>query len=223
MHQLSFQFQQNENSFRSRIEQLSGKNVTIVITDNTTSMLSMKAHGKSISMRIHRMFLSAGSEVMEELALFMKNGRVETPCIREFIKENRHLLKKNKARKVNIKTEGSRYNLLEIFHSVNREYFNGQVSASITWGSKGPGRAAARRTLGSYCAENNMIRINPMLDNRGVPKYFVEIIVYHEMLHAQIGIKVHQSRRSIHPKEFKKREKMFKQYDRAIEWEKKRW
>jgi hypothetical protein len=68
-----------------------------------------------------------------------------------------------------------------------------------------------------------MIRINPILDSRSVPRYFLEFIVYHEMLHADIGIKKGVVRRIIHSSEFKKREKLFKHYEKAINWEKKRW
>jgi predicted metal-dependent hydrolase len=110
-----------------------------------------------------------------------------------------------------------------MYHAINREYFGDRVSASITWGAKGPRRAAARRTLGSYCSDNNMIRINPMLDSKRIPRYFLEFIVYHEMLHADIGIKRVGKRRSVHSKEFKRLEKMFRHYDRAIAWEKNRW
>ena len=67
-----------------------------------------------------------------------------------------------------------------------------------------------------------MIRINPQLDAKKVPSYYMEFLVYHEMLHADIGIKNKNNRRIVHSGEFKKREKEFKQYEKAIEWEKKR-
>jgi hypothetical protein len=222
MHQLTFAFHHDELSLRSCLEKASGRNVSIVITDNSTSMLSMKKRGDSVSMRIHRMFLSAGREVLDEIAGYIKNSKTKTPHVRAFINQNTHLLKR-KQRAISAKTQGSCYNLLDLFHAVNREYFARSVSASITWGSRGPWKAAAGRTLGSYCADNNMIRINPILDNRRVPRYFLEFIVYHEMLHADIGIKTDGARRSVHSKEFKRREKMFRHYDRAITWEKKRW
>lgn len=222
MHQLTFTFHHDEHSLRSCLERASGRNVSIVITDNSTSMLSMKKKGDVVAMRMHRMFLFAGREVLGEIAGYIRNSKTRTPHVRDYINQNTHLLKR-KPRKLSAKTQGSCCNLLELFHAVNREYFDGRVSASITWGSRGPRRAAAGRTLGSYCADNNVIRINPILDNRRVPLYFLEFIVYHEMLHADMGIKVNKSRRSIHSREFKEREKMFRHYDRAIAWEKRRW
>ena len=186
-------------------------------------MLSVKKRDGVVLVRMHRIFLSADSTVMEEIADFIKNSKIKTPRINVFIRQNSHQLKKRTLRKVSLKTEGRCYSLLEIFCSINREYFDDRVAASITWGSRGPRRAAARRTLGSYCSDNSMIRINPLLDNRGVPRYFLELVVYHEMLHADMGVEKNGARRTVHSREFKRREKTFRHYDRAIAWEKKRW
>jgi hypothetical protein len=223
MGQLKLLFQIDEDAFRRYLEEATKKEIYLVITDNSSSMLSMKRKGNDVSIRVHRIFLSAGSEVIDEIAGFIRNSRAKTPHIRDFIRQNSHQLKKRPPRKVNIKTDGNCYDLLEMFHSINTEYFGSRVSAYITWGIKGPRRVAARRTLGSYCGNSNTIRINPMLDNRRVPMYFLEFIVYHEMLHADIGIRKDADRRLMHSKEFRKREKMFEHYDRAIAWEKKKW
>ena len=223
MSQLSFMFHMDEDALRGYLEQAVRKEISLVITDNSSSMLSMKRKGASVSIRIHRIFLSAGSDVMDEMAGFIRNSRAKTPHIRQFIRQNSSQLKRRPPRKVHIKTEGNRYDLLEMFDVINTEYFAGRVSASITWGIKGPRRVAARRTLGSYCADNNTIRINPMLDNKRIPRYFLEFIVYHEMLHADLGIRTDSGRRSMHSKEFRRREKIFAHYDRAIAWEKKKW
>lgn len=223
MGQMNLMFDMDEDAFRGHLEKAAKKKISLVITDNSSSMLSMKRNGDSVVMRVHRIFLSAGSEVMEEIAGLIKNSRKRTPHIRQFITQNSNQLKRRPPRKVNIRTEGNSYDLLDIFYSINNEYFEGRVSASITWGVKGPRRVAARRTLGSFCGDNNTIRINPMLDNKRVPRYFLEFIVYHEMLHADIGFSTESGRRSMHSKEFRRREKMFEHYDRSIAWEKKKW
>ncbi len=78
----------------------------------------------------------------------------------------------------------------------------------------------AKRTLGSYCLRTNTIRINPVLDRKTVPDYFIGFIVYHEMLHADMGVCRINGRRSVHSSEFRKRERMFKEYEKALAWEK---
>jgi len=223
MQQLSLSFQMDAHSLKRFLEHETKKNLSLVITDNSTSMLSIRKNGNIFMMRLHRIFLSAGKEVLNEMAEFIKDTKAKTPHIRNFINQNTHLLRIKPLRAVNIKTRGRCYDLLCIYDMLNEEYFNGNISASITWGNGGPKYRARKRTLGSYNAQNNMIRINPLLDNNKVPKYFLEFIVYHEMLHADVGVAVNGARRSVHSREFKKRETYFKKYHRAVAWEKKTW
>jgi len=124
---------------------------------------------------------------------------------------------------VAINTQGECFDLSRIFNSLNEEYFGGNISASITWGRPFHKRTARKRTLGSYSHHGNLIRISPLLDRKHVPQYFLEYIVYHEMLYADIGVGVSQGRRTMHSKEFRDREKLFDHYSRALQWEKKRW
>lgn len=222
MHQSTLQFHMDEHSLKAFFENASGKKISLVITDNSTSMLSIKANKGAVTLRLHRMFLCAGSDVLNEIADYINHDRKRTPLIREFITLHTSSLEKGPPRKTTIRTEGRYYDLQEIYHSINREYFGGKVSAAITWGSQRPRYSAAKRTLGSYSYRSNIIRINPVLDSKTVPMYYMEFIVYHEMLHADIGLKKKNGRRIVHAGEFRKREKDFRDYKRAVEWEKKR-
>ncbi|MBI3592092.1 MAG: M48 family metallopeptidase [Nitrospirae bacterium] len=198
-------------------EKATGKAVSLVITDNSSSMLSVKTHGGIVSVRLHRMFLRAGADVISEIAEFIKKRRGKTPLLRKFLKENSHCLQRRPARNFKIRTEGKRYNLLHIFESVNNEYFGGRISAEITWG-RCSRNSLRKKTLGSYSSHTNTIRINPVLDKKTVPRYYIEFIVYHEMLHADIGIKEKNGRRSVHSREFKMRERLFREYEKAMAW-----
>jgi hypothetical protein len=223
MQQMSLSFHMDAQNLKKFLEHETKKNLMLVITDNSTSMLSMRKSGNIFMMRIHRIFLSAGKEVLNEIAEFIRDTKAKTPHIRKFINENKHLLKTKPVRAVNIKTQGRYYDLLCIYNLLNSEYFKGKIAASITWGNGGPKHRARKRTLGSYNSQNNMIRINPLLDNNSVPKYFLEFVVYHEMLHADMGVAVNGARRTVHSREFKKRETHYKHYRMAAEWEKKTW
>jgi len=76
--------------------------------------------------------------------------------------------------------------------------------------------------LGSYCKHTGTIRINPVLDRRNVPLYFIRFVVYHEMLHSSMREERKNGRRSVHNPEFRKRERLFREYEKAISWEKKK-
>jgi predicted SprT family Zn-dependent metalloprotease len=223
MHQTSFPFELDECSLRTYLQKSSRRNISLVITDNTSSMLSMRPAGNTIALRLHKMFLSACNDVLDELVRYINDSRRKTPLIRKFINDNLHSLRDKPARKITARTMGCHFDLRDIYEKINREYFDSSVTASISWGAKGPRRAARNRTLGSYSSYGNIIRINPILDSKRVPRYFMEFIVYHEMLHAHMGIEKVAGRRSVHSREFKSREKAFKEYERAVAWEKKRW
>jgi len=208
---------------KSYFEKYVRKNVAVVVTDNSSVMLSIKTRKDLLSLRLHKMFLSAGHHVLDELACYLRNSRIKTPLIREFINSNTHRLKKKPPRKIRLIHKGEKYNLLDMFNNVNSEYFDRTISSSITWSTRSPRISVAKRTLGSYSQDIDLIRINPVLDAAKVPGYFVEYVVYHEMLHADLNSEPSIGRRKVHSGEFKRREKLFLNYDRAMAWEKKRW
>jgi hypothetical protein len=98
----------------------------------------------------------------------------------------------------------------------------------ITWG-KAAGENAhpasnCRRTrtaslqLGSYSYEDRLIRIHRVLDRPGVPRYVVESVVYHELLHADLPPVTRRGRRYFHTPEFRRRERQFRHFERADRW-----
>ena len=91
----------------------------------------------------------------------------------------------------------------------------------ITWG-RGSGRA--RRgglTFGSYDPVLGLIRIHPVLDRHDVPLYFLESVVYHEMLHHQMGgIPDRAGRTVYHSRAFRAAEARYPSHREALAWEK---
>ena len=201
------------------LQKRTGKVIALVLTDNATSMISFRRREEDVALRLHRMFLRADESVLDDIAGFIRNRRRPMPRTRAFISRNRHHLKPAPPRKVTIRARGRHYDLDEIFEGLNRRYFGGAVTAAVTWGRKSTRRFPARRTLGTYLEDRNIIRINPFLDSRRVPRFYVEYIVYHEMLHAVMESRVKNGRRRIHACEFRKREKLFEHYELAWQWE----
>ncbi len=203
------------------LQAITGRKVEITLTDNRVSMISFRREKGKVRLRLQRIFLDAPSDVIREIGrLITARGRITTPEINEFIRKNRSKIKQKPPRSPKINPRGRHFNLQEIFDRLNRVYFGGRIQARITWGRRSPGRSVRKRTLGSYSQESRIIRINPILDRPGIPRFFIEYVIYHEMLHARFGIKVKGGRQVIHPPEFRTEEKKFRQYQRAIEWEK---
>ena len=60
----------------------------------------------------------------------------------------------------------------------------------------------------------------PLLDQPFVPRWFLEYVLYHEMLHSVVRDETDAAgRRRIHTEEFYRREKAFPSYRRARKWE----
>ncbi|MBF0318143.1 MAG: SprT-like domain-containing protein [Nitrospirae bacterium] len=203
-------------SLKAHIEEVSGKVVTLKITDNTTSMLSVSHGVKGLIVRINQMFLDAEPEVINEIGALLKDTKVKTPLIRQYIRNNSNRIKKVTHRKILTTHQGRHYNLLDIYNRINEEYFCGSINAVITWGKKTRKRRVKTRRLGSYHGPSNVIRLNPVLDSATIPQYILEYVVYHEMLHAAINVAPSNGKRRVHSNEFKQREKLFKYYNPAM-------
>ncbi|NJL26950.1 MAG: hypothetical protein HC897_03235 [Thermoanaerobaculia bacterium] len=67
-------------------------------------------------------------------------------------------------------------------------------------------------------ASQNLVRIHPALDRPDVPRYVVAAIVHHEMLHAAVPPVVAAGRRSVHTREFRRREREFEHHVAAESW-----
>ncbi len=92
------------------------------------------------------------------------------------------------------------------------------IDVPISWG-RDSGRNTRSIRFGGYYPGEALIRIHPRLDQSFVPKYVIRYIVYHEMLHAHIGIEQTEGgRRSIHPRTFKRMERTFPEYEKAVAW-----
>ena len=220
---LPFLLEHDETYLKNYFQKEVNKPVLLALTDNSTSMISVREKQGGISVRLHRIFLKADNEVLDEIVRFIKKKRSKTPVVKQFIRQNQSFLKERKPRTITINPNGKLYNLTDMFNSLNSEYFNNSLSVLITWGKRSPRYAVKKRTLGNYQKKTNTIRINPILDSRKVPRYVIEFIVYHEMLHAVIGTVLKNGRRRIHSKEFKNRERKYRNYHKATEWENKKF
>src|SRR5690606_9202221 len=109
--------------------------------------------------------------------------------------------------------------LQQLYDEVNRTEFEGAVDCGITWGRLPTRRRRRSIRFGSYSPKEHLIRIHPYLDQAFVPAFFVRYIVFHEMLHAVMGIEeLPSGRRAIHPPAFKRREEQYPDFARAVRW-----
>lgn len=197
--------------------------VQLTVTDNGRTMVSSRDGGDHLRVRVHHMFLDAGPEILDALARYLSLADdVSRELLRRYVKTQSARIQRRRRHTPRVESHGTHHDLAHIYADVNRRYFDGAVAAQIGWSRRSP-RAGGRRRrsikLGSYRARDALIRVHPVLDAAWVPRYFVEYIVYHEMLHHVVPMPDRGGRRTLHGAEFKARERRFEHYQRALAWE----
>jgi hypothetical protein len=108
--------------------------------------------------------------------------------------------------------EGRFYNLEEVFDSLNTRFFGDLLGRpELTW-SEG----MARRSLGHYDAAHNTIVVSRVFDRPSSPRYAIEYLLYHEMLHLKHPVRMRGLRRCVHSRDFKADEALFPQLREAM-------
>lgn len=121
-------------------------------------------------------------------------------------------------------TKGRYHDLAAIFTDINARYFAGAVAARIAWSRGSAERRRHSILFGSYLRSPGetvgQIKIHPALDQDWVPKGFVEFVVHHECLHAVVPTRCIDGRRAFHPPEFRRRERLYPEFQKWRRWEK---
>jgi hypothetical protein len=108
--------------------------------------------------------------------------------------------------------EGRFYHLDEVFDSLNLRFFGGMLGRpQLTWSEH-----HAKRSLGHYDAAHNTIVVSRVFDRPSSPRYAVEYLLYHEMLHLKHPVRMRGLRRCVHSREFKAEEAQFPQLAEAL-------
>jgi hypothetical protein len=108
--------------------------------------------------------------------------------------------------------EGRFYHLDEVFDSLNVRFFGGLLGRpQLTWSEH-----HAKRSLGHYDAAHNTIVVSRVFDRPSSPRYAVEYLLYHEMLHLKHPVRMRGLRRCVHSREFKAEESQFPQLAEAL-------
>lgn len=110
--------------------------------------------------------------------------------------------------------QGEVYDLDKLFAKVNRRYFDSSLEKpTITWSQR-----KTRTILGHHDRVYETITISKSLDSAQVPDWFVEFILYHEMLHIKHAARIIKGRRYYHTSAFRADERRFAKYDEAQRW-----
>ena len=206
------------------IAEVLGERVRLTVHDNRSTMVSFRRIAGTLQYRVHHMFLEAPGEVVRALAAFAGPVRGGAARRREagghidaFVRARRDRI--GAPRVGRLQPRGRAHDLQAIFDRLNASEFEGAIEARIGWGAVRPGRRRRTVKTGVYLHDARVIRIHPTLDRPEVPEFYVAAVVFHEMLHQAVPVREVGGRRVIHGREFRARERAYRDHERARAWE----
>lgn len=132
---------------------------------------------------------------------------------RRSVRHQAHVIRRVRGRKLLGEPAGEHFHLEEIFEQLNRRYFGGMMARPrLSWS-----RTASRTLLGHFDSSHDAIIISRIFDRPATPRWLVDYIMYHEMLHLKYPVRHRGSRRCVHSAEFRAEEQLFPHYEQAKE------
>ena len=74
------------------------------------------------------------------------------------------------------------------------------------------------RKFGHYQWDIDTVMVSKTLDNSRTPRYVIDFVMFHELLHKKLGVNLVNGRRMAHTTRFRNAEKEFRQYQQAKEY-----
>lgn len=188
---------------------------------NPNSQIQLK-NGKILA-RVTDVLEPAPALIIESLAwvLLSKLYRKPVPA-HELLQYKRYIHRKDirdriqtmrleRGRKQLTSAQGDVYDLDALFEQLNFHYFFGLMpKPAIGWSLR-----VSRGILGHYDPSHHTIVLSKRLDSLDVPRFVVEYVLYHEMLHIKHPTEHRSGRRCVHTAEFKASEKQFDRFKEA--------
>ncbi len=187
---------------------------------------TIRIRNGTVYIRISDIFTDAPLNVQNSLAYILVSKLLRKKISPEIINDYRRFVKseeifakasenkKIRGRKIITSSKGNFYDLEEIFYRLNNDYFNQHIlKPTLTWSKR-----KTYRILGHHDSIHNTIVISKSLDDKKVPGYVVEFVVFHEMLHIFHPAKHRAGRRYNHTPQFRRDEEKFVYYAEAESW-----
>src|SRR5262249_53536126 len=130
------------------------------------------------------------------------------------IRERADNSRRSRGRKVVTGVKGDVYDLDDVFDSLNFWYFGSRLTKpTLTWSPR-----KSYHILGHHDSTHDTVSISRSLDSKTVPRFVVEYVLFHEMLHIAHPTVHHNGRRYHHTPAFRRDERRFTHFRQAERW-----
>lgn len=215
-----------EKAFRSFDENIKIPRIEIEFYPYVNVDSRIKSAKGTVFIRITDLLKDASADAHQSLALILVAKLLEKKVppnakriYRRYIsdedfQERAFQHKRKKGRKVLGSPKGKYFNLEGIFEKLNLVYFQNEIEKpKLSWSQR-----KTYRRLGHHDPVHDAIIISKSLDEKDVPKFVVEFVVYHEMLHIKHPAFTKNGTRRVHTKTFKNDERKFPYFEEAESW-----
>jgi hypothetical protein len=195
-------------SFDARFHPFAGLRSTITVRN-----AALTARVSDVLVEASPLVLEALAEILLARIFRRRPSREARECylaytFRPAIRSRIDAARRERGSKRLLPARGRHHDLQQIFQALNHRFFQDQIPpVRLGWSQKN-----SRRILGHYDSGHTTIMISRTLDSAAVPRYLVEYVVYHEILHIRYPVERRGQRRVIHSREFREAEKKFPQY-----------
>jgi len=184
-------------AWERHLEERLGRPVEVRFGRARTQPVHSVAGPDGVRVRLHAFFAEAPPEIADALAAWLRSGRrARRACARldAWIDARLAALPPRRWAK-----------------EFDADFFMRPLP-QLTWGRRARSRARRSLHLGSYAADQDLVRIHPVLDHETVPEWFVRFVLFHEILHAAVDPHGHGPG-------FRARERSYADYRRAVSWQ----
>jgi len=170
-----------------------------------------------LAIRLNEGFIGAPPDVLEALVhvLFSSGGEsddvtVKTCALGDVFVEVVTALETTTA-EADDHAAGRCVDLKAVFDRVNATYFSGELDRpSLTWNA-----TITRLKVGHYDLLRDTVMLSVALDEPDVPHSIPDFVMYHELLHKKLGVKLVNGRRYAHIGVFREAERALAHYGEA--------
>lgn len=189
-----------------------GKSEVQVALANLAVLYRVNNRGRLLELIVHEGFLGASDEVLTALAgmaLSRRSAR-RSQLVRAYTASPQFLtysrsLATGGAKEHAAPQSGELRQLVETFERINRDFFGGSLTRpALNWS-----RGLTYREFGHYQPSSDTVSISRSLIEPSVPAYVLDFVMYHELLHKQLGVKTSGTRQYAHTAEFRREEQRF--------------